>query len=176
MNVLTVFLQETLLLEDRQGDLMFIDENYDSAGLGAYYSEKALLTNAGRAEGGLACLWRKNSCFEISKVIVEDKYMALEVAVGNDKILLVNVYIKSDLWEARTLDAYLNYLNDLEYLITSTKLDCIYFWGDFNADPYSGRAWHNLLDFMHPLYLLLYQMGPLIVSGLTTLLVVTQIG
>ena len=54
-----IFLQETLLLEDRQGDLAFVDERYESAGIGAYYSEKALKSNAGRAEGGLACLWKK---------------------------------------------------------------------------------------------------------------------
>ena len=65
-----VFLQETLLLEEKLGDLAFIDENYDSVGVGAIYSEKALAANAGRAEGGLACLWKKNANFKVNKIII----------------------------------------------------------------------------------------------------------
>ena len=29
------------------------------------------------------------------------------------------------------------------------KFDCVYFMGDFNADPFSGRAWQNLSDFFN---------------------------
>ena len=61
---------------------------------------------------------------------------------------MVNVYIKSDLWEARTHNDYLNYLSQLEHLITSFNFDSIYFLGDFNADPFNGRAWSNLYSFM----------------------------
>ena len=70
-----IFLQETLVLEDRLGDLAFIDENYDSIGLGAQYSEKAITANAGRSEGGLACLWRRDGDFSISKIVLEEKYI-----------------------------------------------------------------------------------------------------
>ena len=143
-----IFLEETLLLEDRQGDLAFIDERYESVGVGAYYSEKALTANAGRAEGGLACLWKKDAAFKVTKIFMEEKYLGIEVTFGNRKALIVNVYIRSDIWEARTLDAYLNYLSELEHLFSSTDFNSLYILGDFNADPYSGRAWNNLSEFM----------------------------
>ena len=52
------------------------------------------------------------------------------------------------MWEARTHDAYLEYLIQLEHVIVSFNFDSIYFLGDFNADPSSGRAWSNLCSFM----------------------------
>ena len=103
-----IFLQETLVTKDRLGDLAFIDEHYDNIGIGAVYSNKALVANAGKCEGGLACLWKRNGDFNISKIVIEDKFIVLQVQMGNKNILLVNVYIKSDLWEARTHNAYLD--------------------------------------------------------------------
>ena len=143
-----IFLEETLLLSDSLGDLTHIDEQYENVGIGAIYSEKACTANRGRQEGGLACLWRRDSCFKVTKVLLEDIYIGIEITVGIHVVLLVNVYIKSDIWEARTLDAYLNYLSELENLITNSKFDSIYFLGDFNADPFSGRAWGNLSNFI----------------------------
>ena len=58
------------------------------------------------------------------------------------------MYIKSDLWEVRTLESYLEYLNQLDLLI-STPFESVFFIGDFNADPYTGRAWNNLSNFIH---------------------------
>ena len=143
-----IFLQETFVLEERLGDLGFVDEDYDCIGLGATYSERTLTTNAGRAEGGLACLWKRNAYFTINDVILEDKFVGLVLNIQDKNILLVNVYIKSDLWETGTHDAYLDYLSQLEHLIISHQFDGIYFLGDFNADPFSGRAWGNLCNFL----------------------------
>ena len=63
----------------------------------------------------------------ISKIVIEEKFIVLQVQMGNKNILLVNVYIKSDLWEARTHNAYLDYLSQLEHVITSFNFDSIYF-------------------------------------------------
>ena len=148
-----IFLQETFVLEDRLGDLEFIDENYDCVGLAATYSDRALTTNAGRAEGGLACLWKRNTHFKVNDVILEDKFIGLVLNIANKNILLVNVYIKSDQWEVGTHDAYLDYLSQLELLIMSHQFDGIYFLGDFNADPFIGRAWGNLCNFISRNYM-----------------------
>ena len=148
-----IFLQETLLLEDRLGDLAFIDENYNSVGIAASFSEKALVSNAGRQQGGLAFLWKKSSLLKINKVTLENNFIAVNIVVGNRSVLLVNVYIASDLWEIRTLNAYLEYLSQLENLIINTNFESVYFIGDFNADPYTGRAWKNLNEFSQRNYL-----------------------
>ena len=42
-----LFLQETMITEDRLGDLDFIDENYEVVGSASVYSEKALESTEG---------------------------------------------------------------------------------------------------------------------------------
>ena len=71
----------------------------------------------------------------------------MTLKLGHLTIVLVNVYLRSDLWEIRTLNAYLSGLSELENIILSMKFDSIYFIGDFNADPFVGRAWGNLTNF-----------------------------
>ena len=62
-----IFLQETFLIDDKLGDLDFIDERYESVGVGAKFSQKSLESMAGRPEGGMALLWQTNSPFDIDK-------------------------------------------------------------------------------------------------------------
>ena len=71
-----IFLQETFITEDRMGELNFIDEHYNVIGCSSVYSERSLISNAGRSEGGLACLWRKDAPFKIEKVLIEKDYIA----------------------------------------------------------------------------------------------------
>ena len=143
-----VFLQETFITEDRLGDLMYIEEHCESVGVGAYYSRKALESSAGWCEGGLVCLWRKNSCFSVCKIITEKNFMILEISLGLRTILLINVYCKSDIWEIRIHDEYLETLNNLEQILLNMNFDCVYYLGDFNAAPSTGRVWRNLREFM----------------------------
>ena len=143
-----IFLQETLVTEERLGDLNYIDENYNVVGSASVYSDKAVESNSGRSEGGLACLWRKNSQFIVDKIVTTKDYIVLSLKVGSLTLALVNVYLRSDIWEIRTLNAYLEALSELEDILVSTKFDSVYFIGDFNADPYVGRAWGNLTSFM----------------------------
>ena len=142
-----IFLQETLVTEDRMGELQFIDENYEVVGVCSVFSDKALETNAGRSEGGLACLWRKDSLFRVVKITIEKDFIILSLEIDSLIIVLVNVYIRSDIWETQTLNNYLESLCQLGNIISSTKFDSIFFMGDFNADPFSGRAWNNLSVF-----------------------------
>ena len=76
-----------------------------------------------------------------NNAILEDKFIGLVLNIANKNILLVNVYIKSDQWVVGTHDASLDYLSQLEFLIMSHQFDGIYFLGDFNAVPFTGRAW-----------------------------------
>ena len=62
-----ILLQETFIVDEKLGELDFIDEFYDSVGVGAVFSERSLASMSGRPKGGMACLWRKGSYFSIDK-------------------------------------------------------------------------------------------------------------
>ena len=142
-----ILLQETFLTENRLGDLSFIDENYEVIGAPAIYSQKALESCAGRCEGGLACLWYREAPFIINSIEITKDYIVLSITHNNNVIVIVNVYVRSDICEARTLDDYLNTLSKLHNIIIDKSFDSIYFIRDFIADPSSGRAWQNLYNF-----------------------------
>ena len=84
-----IFLQETLVTEDRMGELQFIDENYEAVGVCSVFSDIALETNAGRSEGGLACLWRKGSPFTIIEIITEKDFIVLSLEINSLIIVLL---------------------------------------------------------------------------------------
>ena len=143
-----IFLQETFVVDDKLGEIDYIDEFYESVGVGAVYSEKSLSSMSGRPMGGMACLWKNDSHFKVNKVVLDDNLCIISISVMNFKIVLVNVYLNSDVWEAATLAKYLESLNRLEAILTDFEYDSLYFIGDFNADPFTGRAWGNLKNFM----------------------------
>ena len=130
------------------GNLHFIDENYEVVGSGSVYSERAFESNAGRSEWGLACLWKRSASFKVQKVIIGKNFIVMSLLINGITIVFVNVYIKSDLGEVRTLNDYLESLIRIEILIESLTFDSIFFIGDFNADPLYGRAFGNFKDFI----------------------------
>ena len=136
-----VFLQETFLIDDKLGDLDYVDEHYESIGVGAYFSERSLSSVAGRPQGGMGCLWRREADFAIDKVVLDQNMCILCLSYGNSKNILVNVYLNSDVWEIRTQTEYLENLNKMENILSDYVFDQIYFTGDFNSDPFIGRAW-----------------------------------
>ena len=144
-----VFLQETLITEDKLGLIDYIDENYEAVGIGATYSDKSLSSVAGRPQGGMACLWRAGSPFHIDEVLLLDENICvLTIVVGDFRIVLVNLYFRSDIWEIETLSEYLDNLSKLDNILVDYNFNAIYFIGDFNADPFRGRAWNTLQGFM----------------------------
>ena len=143
-----IFLQETFITDDKLGTYDFIDENYESVAKGAGYSERSIASAAGRPQGGIACLWRHGSHFTVDQIILEKNICVLIIIVGNFKLALVNLYFKSVLWEIETQTEYLENLTKLEGILADYNFNAIYFMGDFNADPFGGKAWNALLDFM----------------------------
>lgn len=83
------------------------------------------------------------------------------------------MYIKSDIWQDRTLEMYLETLGKLEDVLSNQRFDSVYILGDFNADPFIGRAWNHLTDFALmlicwiPILLLLYLLMMQVLNGLT---------
>ena len=143
-----ILLQETFITEDKIGILDFIDERYECIGVPATYSEKVLTSNAGRPEGGMAVMWRTASKIKVRRITFESNFMVFNFALGNKNIVIVNVYMNSDLWDVEILAKYLQTLSKLQDILEDIAFDSIYFVGDFNADPTSGRAWRNLSNFI----------------------------
>ena len=156
-----VFLQETFVTENRLGDLNFVDEKYEAVGSPAVYSDRAIESNKGRCQGGLACLWRRETKFKIDKVVIEKDYILISVRYREKIIVFVNVYIRSDICQVEKLGNYLGMLSQLKNVLTETRFDPIFFIGDFNADPKSGRSWNHLTEFMNDNRLTCYDVNEL---------------
>ena len=109
-----IFLQETLVTDDKLGIVDYINENYECIGVGAVYSKRSLASVADRPQGGMDCLWRVGSLFNLDKVILDFNLCILCITVGDLKIVLVNVYLNSDVWEIETQAKYLENLMKLE--------------------------------------------------------------
>ena len=75
-----IFLQETFVVNDSLWKLDYVNEHYDSIGLPATLSEKARVAMAGRPEGGLAVLYKKDSKFTINDILMpENNIMVLQL-------------------------------------------------------------------------------------------------
>ena len=84
-----------------------------------------------------------------------------------DLLFLQETFVKSDIWETQTLHDYLDTLSQLGNLVTELRYDSIYFIGDFNADPFSGRSWSHLKAFMHTNHLKCFDIDMLDVATFT---------
>ena len=139
-----LFLQETFITSDSLSLLQYINEDYHSVGVGAVCSNQ----NAGRPQGGLACLVRKTLSCNFNVVTCDDDFMIIDVNFQSFKLTLVNAYIRSDLGDAVSHANYLDNLYKLETILDEHSYDNILVLGDFNADPFYGRAWHSLENFI----------------------------
>ena len=143
-----IFLQETFITENELSLLDFIDENYQSLGIGAVYSQKSLESCAGRAMGGMACLYRTDRNFNVKLIDNSNDVMLVLVTVDKKEYLFINSYIRSDLGDIESLNNYLNTLNFIEDRLSNICFDSVYLCGDFNADVGGGRAWDSLAEFV----------------------------
>ena len=134
-----IFLQETFLLNENLSILDYVDENYFSVGVGATYSESAVINATGRPSGGMAILWRKNANFEIQLKSLDKDFMVIDIINGVHRFTIVNVYIRSDLGDIVSYSNYLENLHELENIIDFANTENILFFGDFNADPYMAE-------------------------------------
>ena len=120
-----ILLQETFITEDKIGILDFIDERYECIGVPATYSEKVLAANAGRPEGGMAVMWRTASKIKVKRIMFENNFMIFNFNISNTNIVIVNVYMNSDLWDVETLNKYLESLTKLQDILEDIAFDYI---------------------------------------------------
>ena len=91
-------------------------------------------------------MWRKH--LPIKVLAIEENYIVLQLSCNGMDIMIINVYIRSVSWENESLHAYMEGFQDLEDILTNYRFNNVFFIGDFNADPYIGRAWNNVVNFM----------------------------
>ena len=133
-----IFLQETFLTVDKLGIIDFIDENYHSFGIPAYFSNENITNVTGRPKGGLVCLWKNNSYFNINILASTNDFIVLDMFFSDVHITIVNVYLRSDLGVVVTQELYLQTLNDLENVLLDFNFNNILYCSDFNTDPFIG--------------------------------------
>ena len=148
-NIDFIFLQESLVTDNDLSTLDFMDENYKCFSIPAIYSEKCIISNAGRPMGGLVCFYKDVDKFNVELMKYTDDIMIVRVTIDDIKICFVNVYIRSDLGDPTSLSSYLEQLNNIDFMLSEIDYDSVYLVGDFNADPVGGRSWNNLEEFMN---------------------------
>ena len=68
MKIDLILLQETFMTSENMSVLNYAYENYNSIGVRADFSENCIRSLSGRPQGGLAVLWRKDSCFTVELI------------------------------------------------------------------------------------------------------------
>ena len=116
-NIDIIFLQETFITDTDLGLLDYIHDEYESIGVGATFSDKSLASMSGRPMGGLACIWNRNKLFDIRVLQMSDNYIVLKLTYGKIEIILVNVYLRSNLGTPDSKADYLNAIGELEELL-----------------------------------------------------------
>ena len=148
MNIDFIFLQESFVTDNELYILDYMDEKYKSLSVAATYSDKCIVSNSGRPMGGLVCFYKVESHYKVELIFTDKDLMIVRVDSNGLKILFVNVYIRSDLGDPVSLAAYLETLHNIDFILDDIDYDSIYLIGDFNADPFGGRAWNNLKEFI----------------------------
>ena len=110
LNISIIFLQEILITDDYIIRLLdFIAETYFALDVGGIFSYKLISSTTGRPMGGLVCIYKNYSN-------VKYLYLVLGIIVisVNMEIVLINIYIRSDLGELFTQVDYINNLFEIE--------------------------------------------------------------
>ena len=147
-----ICLQELMLCKS---DLHLLNElNVDFENVAFVKDREAEGIVEGRPSRGVAIFWRKTLSHTISPLIVDDSIIGIIISSGTSKILLMNVYLPCDYQTFDALDNYRCMLAKLEVVIRDQNIPGVIIAGDFNADPFKGRFWQELLIFKESLSLL----------------------
>ena len=151
-----VFLQEIMLSKSDLPLLYDLDRDFDHI---AYVKDRESEgINEGRPSRGVAIFWRKYLSKVISPLIYDDSIIGILLTDknnnNNNKILFLNVYLPCDSQTTDAFDNYRNALARLEVILREQNVNNVVITGDFNADPFKGRFWNDLRDFMRSMSLI----------------------
>ena len=144
-NVDILCLQEIML---NKGDLDILNSFDNKFDYTAYVKDRETLgINEGRPTAGVAIFWRRNLSSHIIPVTIDDSLIGIKLDNGEEVILLLNAYLPCDLQNMNALDRYRNSLAILKTVVIEQNISKCIILGDFNADPFKGRFWKDLMEF-----------------------------
>ena len=141
-----ILLQELML--SRSDVSMLNDLNHQFQHIAYVKDRETEGINEGLPSKGVAIFWRNVLSPYISPVLINDSCIGIVLTCGVDKIFLLNVYMPCDVQTFNALDEYRSMLADIEILIKEQNVNKVILAGDFNADPFKGRFWKELMPFL----------------------------
>lgn len=140
-----VFLQEIMLNKSDLDILNDFNSNFDNI---AFVLDRDFEDiNEGRPTAGVAIFWRRHLTSYISPLIIDESLIGIVINNGSEKVLIINVYLPCDFQTIAALDKYRNSLAELGNVLREQNINSVLLTGDFNADPFKGRFWRELLQF-----------------------------
>lgn len=146
-----LLLQETLITEEGINSISNFNLEYMSCHIPSF--DPAVEGRNGRPRGGLSVFWNKKLDKFVTPIIYCKNVMGLKINFDNEVILLLNVYMPCDDRTASSLLEYKHISAQLHVIVENETIDKVLIAGDFNADPYKGRFWEELLSFKDDLNL-----------------------
>lgn len=150
-----LFLQEIMLSKSDLGLLNDFNENFECVGFVKDRESEGI--NEGRPSKGVAIYWRRFLSPYVAPLIIDDSLIGLILTSPEDchnKSLFLNVYLPCDTQTSEAFDNYRSSLARLEVICREQNFNNLVIVGDFNADPFKGRFWKELLIFTKTLSLI----------------------
>ena len=142
-----ILLQEIFLVED---DINFLGNLNILFEFAAVPSSVNLNSGfRGRPKGGLAILWRRFLNQYVRPIIFSNRIMGIELSIEDKNILIINVYFPCDYRDLHSLILYRTVLAEMANIFDSSNADTIVIAGDMNCDPFKGRFFAELCEFVN---------------------------
>ena len=142
-----LFLQEILLTIDNVDFVEGIHNDFNNVIVPSQVKENTL----GRPQSGLVILYRKFLSKIITPVYFSKHFVAVTLTLSpltSPDYLLINAYLPCDTRSYDALVDYKNALGELHNLIETENVNKVIIAGDLNADPFKGRFYEDLDQFI----------------------------
>ena len=144
-----VVLQEIMLLEDDIGFINNISHNCDFTVVPSKMNSYDGLS--GRPIGGLAVLWKRSLCIDVTPVIFNDNFLVFKLVRDHTEFAIFNIYLPCDTHSNEASVTFKSILAEIESVLLDLNINNTVLIGDFNADPHKGRFWSILNNFVERL-------------------------
>ena len=102
----------------------------------------------GRPSRGVAILWNKFLNLNIKEIKINDRMLGINIAIDNENIILLNVYMPCDMRDDESRDEYRSCIAILENLLDDIDTNRIIIAGDFNADYFKKTRFCKELNLL----------------------------